>query len=130
MKPRILLVGYNGANNTGAEAKLLSIIDEVRSVLGLEAELIVPSLNEDNLRRYLKESPTLKIESVRPSLFFWDIRKFVKKNDFVMIVEGSCYMDTWGSALLWYYLLATRYAHSMRKPCVAYSVDAGSRFTV
>ena len=35
-------------------------------------------------------------------------------------------MDTWGSALLWYYLLATRYAHSMKKPCVAYSVDAGS----
>ena len=39
-------------------------------------------------------------------------------------------MDTWGSALLWCYLLATRYAHSMKKPCIAYSVDAGnaSRF--
>ena len=39
-------------------------------------------------------------------------------------------MDTWGSALLWCYLLATRYAHSMGKPCIAYSVDAGgaSRF--
>ena len=55
-----------------------------------------------------------------------DIRKFVKENDLIMLVEGSCYMDTWGSALLWYYLLATRYAHSMKKPCVAYSVDAGS----
>ena len=130
MKPRVLLVGYNGANNTGAEAKLLSIIDEVRSVLGLEAELIVPTLNEDNLRRYIKETPALKIEPVRPSLFFWDIRNLVKKADFVMIVEGSCYMDTWGSALLWYYLLATRNAHAMRKPCVAYSFDAGvaSRF--
>ena len=39
-------------------------------------------------------------------------------------------MDTWGSALLWAYLLATRYANSMNKPCIAYSVDAGdaSRF--
>ena len=35
-------------------------------------------------------------------------------------------MDTWGSALLWYYLLATRYAHQMKKPCIGYSVDAGS----
>lgn len=35
-------------------------------------------------------------------------------------------MDTWGSALLRYYLLATRYAHSMMKPCIAYSVDAGA----
>ncbi len=130
MHPKILLVGYNGANNTGAEAKLLAIIDEVRSVLGPDAYLTIPSLNEGNLRRYLKESPTLKIKSVRPSIFFWDIRKFVKENDLIMLVEGSCYMDTWGSALLWYYLLATRYAHSMKKPCIAYSVDAGaaSRF--
>ncbi len=39
-------------------------------------------------------------------------------------------MDTWGSPLLWAYLLATRYAHSMKKPCVGYSVDTGdaSRF--
>jgi polysaccharide pyruvyl transferase WcaK-like protein len=130
LKPRILLAGYNGANNTGAEAKLLSVIDEVRSVLGPEVQIIVPTLNEENLRRYLKESPKLKIEPVTPSLFFWDIRKFVKESDLVLIVEGSCYMDTWGSALLWYYLLATRNAHAMGKPCVGYSVDAGdaSRF--
>jgi polysaccharide pyruvyl transferase WcaK-like protein len=124
LKPRILLVGYNGADNTGAEAKLLVAIDEIRSVLGPEVSITVPSLHEINLRRYLKESPTLQIKSVRPSLFFLDIWKFVKQNDLVMFVEGSCYMDTWGSALLWYYLLATRYAHSMGKPCVAYSVDA------
>jgi polysaccharide pyruvyl transferase WcaK-like protein len=50
----------------------------------------------------------------------------VKQSDLIILVEGSCYMDTWGSALLWCYLLATRYAHSMKKPCVAYAVDAGS----
>ncbi|MGE5532783.1 MAG: polysaccharide pyruvyl transferase family protein [Bacillota bacterium] len=126
MKPRILLVGYNGANNTGAEAKLLVSINEIRSVLGPDACITVPSLNEANLRRYLTESSTLKIEPIRPSLFFLDIRRLVKENDLIMLVEGSCYMDTWGSALLWYYLLATRYAHSMKKPCIAYSVDAGS----
>ncbi len=130
MKPRILLVGYNGANNTGAEAKLLVSINEIRSVVGSDACITVPSLNEANLRRYLQEGPNLKIKPVRPSLFFVDIKKFVKENDLIMLVEGSCYMDTWGAALLWYYLLATRYAHSMKKPCIAYSVDAGnaSRF--
>jgi len=126
----ILLVGYNGANNTGAEAKLLVCINEIRSVLGEDACITVPSLNEANLRRYLQEGPNLKIKPVRPSLFFLDIRKLVKQNDLIMLVEGSCYMDTWGAALLWYYLLATKYAHSMKKPCIAYSVDAGnaSRF--
>jgi polysaccharide pyruvyl transferase WcaK-like protein len=126
LNPRVLLVGYNGANNTGAEAKLLVIINEIRSIMGPDACITVPSLNEANLRRYLTESPTLKIESVRPSLLILDVRKFVKQNDLILLVEGSCYMDTWGSALLWCYLLATRYAHSMKKPCIAYSVDAGS----
>jgi polysaccharide pyruvyl transferase WcaK-like protein len=123
---QILLVGYNGANNTGAETKLLAAISEVRSVVGENACITVPSLNDVNLRRYLKESATLKIKSVRPSLVFWDIRELVKQNDLIMLVEGSCYMDTWGSALLWVYLFATRLAHSMKKPCVAYAVDAGS----
>jgi len=128
--PRVLLVGYNGADNTGAEAKLLVALDEVRSVLGQGAQVIVPSLNEANLRRYLREGPNLIIKPIRPSLFFVDIRKFVSESDLVLLVEGSCYMDTWSPALLWYYLLATRYAHSMKKPCLAYSVDAGraSRF--
>ena len=130
LKPKVLLVGYNGANNTGAEAKLLVIIDEVRAVLGQDVCITIPSLNEVNLRRYLQEGPTLKIKPVRPSLFPVDIWNLVKQNDLILLVEGSCYMDTWGSALLWYYLLATRYAHQMKKPCVAYSVDAGkaSRF--
>src|SRR5512136_2439337 len=126
MKPRILLVGYNGANNTGAEAKLLVCIDEIRSVLGPDVQIIVPSLNEANLRRYLAESPTLKIKGFTPASVFLDLRKFVKQSDLIVLVEGSCYMDTWGSPLLWCYLLATRCAHSMKKPCVAYSVDAGS----
>lgn len=126
MKPRILLAGYNGANNTGAEAKLLVGINEIRSVVGPDACITVPTLNEANLRRYLQEGPNLEIKPVRPSLFFVDIRRLVKQNDLIVLVEGSCYMDTWGAALLWVYLLATRYAHSMKKPCVAYSVDAGS----
>ncbi len=121
-----MLVGYNGANNTGAEAKLLVCIDEIRAVLGQDVCITVPSLNEANLRRYLKESPTLKIKPFRPSLLLWDARKFVKESDLILLVEGSCYMDTWGSPLLWCYLLATRYAHSMKRPCVAYAVDAGS----
>lgn len=130
MKPKVLLVGYNGANNTGAEAKLLVILDEVRSVLGPEACITVPSLNEANLKRYLAEGPNLKIKPVRPSIFPIDIWNLVRQNDLIMLVEGSTYMDTWGPALLWFYLLATRYAHSMNKPCIAYSVDAGaaSRF--
>ncbi|MGZ7043506.1 MAG: polysaccharide pyruvyl transferase family protein, partial [Methanobacterium sp.] len=122
--PKVLLAGYNGANNTGSEARLLSIIDDVRSILGPEVLITVPTLNEVNLRRYLKEDEFLKIAPIA-SIFFFDIRKLVKEHDIVILVEGSCYMDTWTSALLWAFLWATRCAHNFKKPSIAYAVDAG-----
>lgn len=122
--PRVLLVGYNGANNTGSEARLLAIIEDVRSLLGPQVEITVPTLNEENLRRYLAEDEHLHIAPI-PSIFFLAIDKLVKQHDLVLLVEGSCYMDTWTSALLWAFLWATHSAHRQNKPCVAYVVDAG-----
>ena len=123
--PRVLMLGYNGANNTGAEALLQADIDDVRAVLGPRARITVPAINPANLRRYLAESPTLRIVKV-PTLFFGPVRRLVKESDVVLLVEGSTYMDTWGSPLLWLYLWATHCAWRMRKPCMAYAVDAGS----
>lgn len=80
--PSVLLVGYNGANNTGSEARLLTIIEELRTVLGHDVWITVPTLNAHNLRRYIAETPTLRIAPV-PSLYFFSlhhpIHKKVKK---------------------------------------------------
>lgn len=122
--PRVLLVGYNGANNTGAEALLLSDIQDVRAVLGPNVQITIPTLNEANLRRYVKESETLQIAPV-PTLYLLALQKLVKEHDLIMLVEGSTYMDTWGSVLLWAFLWTTHCAHAMGKPCLAYAVDAG-----
>jgi polysaccharide pyruvyl transferase WcaK-like protein len=121
---KVLLVGYNGANNTGSESRLLSIIEDIKYVLGPDVKLTVPTLNEKNLRRYLKEDTGLKIAPV-PSIFFLAIDRLVKEHDLVILVEGSCYMDTWTSALLWGFLWATHSAHHHGIPCLAYAVDAG-----
>lgn len=121
---KVLLVGYNGANNTGSEARLLAIIEDVRSVLGDDVEITVPTLNEENLRRYLKEEPGIHIEPI-PPIFFWALLKLVNKHDLVLLVEGSCYMDTWTSALLWAFLWSTTCAHRAGVPCIAYAVDSG-----
>lgn len=120
----VLLMGYNGANNTGAEALLLADIEDVRAVLGPQALITVPTLNAANLRRYLREGPRLRIAPV-PTIYFLDLRRLVRENDLIMLVEGSAYMDTWTSALLWAFLWTTRCAHAMGKPCLAYAVDAG-----
>ena len=122
--PRVLLVGYNGANNTGSEARLLSIIEDVRAVLGPEALITVPTLNEKNLRRYLSEGTNLRIAPI-PSIYFFALKRLVREHDLVMLVEGSCYMDTWTTALLWAFLYSTKYAHAYGKASLAYAVDAG-----
>ena len=121
---KVLLVGYNGANNTGSESRLLSIISEVRSVLGPEAVITVPTLNERNLRRYIEESGTLRIAPI-PAIYFESLRRLVEQNDLVMLVEGSCYMDTWAKALLGAYLSTSKYAARYHRPSLAYAVDAG-----
>ena len=121
---KVLLVGYNGANNTGSEARLSSIIEDVRSVLGSHTEITVPTLNEENLRRYLEEDEHLHIAPI-PPIFFFAIKRLVQEHDLVLLVEGSCYMDTWTSALLWAFLYTTRCAYRAGVPCVAYAVDSG-----
>jgi len=121
---KVLLVGYNGANNTGAEALLLSDIEDVRAVLGPDALITVPTLNESNLRRYVQEGPNLRIVPI-PALFPLAVRQLVAEHDLIMLVEGHCYMDDSTSLLLWAYLWATHCAHTMGKPSLAYSVDAG-----
>jgi polysaccharide pyruvyl transferase WcaK-like protein len=123
--PSVMMMGYNGANNTGAEALLLADIEDVRTVLGPEALITVPTLNPANLRRYLEEGPRLRIVPI-PSVFFLALRRLVQQHDLIMLVEGSTYMDTWTSALLWAYLWVTRCADRAGKPCLAYAVDAGT----
>ena len=123
--PRILLVGYNGANNTGAEALLRADIDDVRAVLGRHVHITIPSLNPSNLRRYVREGPELEIVRI-PTVFFRAMRRLVRDADVVVLVEGSAYMDTWTPALLWFFLWATYCADVEGKPCIAYAVDAGT----
>ncbi|MGE5619468.1 MAG: polysaccharide pyruvyl transferase family protein [Sphingomonadaceae bacterium] len=120
----VLLVGYNGANNTGAEALLLSDIQDVRAVVGPDAQITVPALEPANLRRYIQEGPRLRIAKL-PTVFPATVRRLVAEHDLVLLVEGSTYMDSWGSPLLWAFLWTTWCAHSLGKPCLAYAVDAG-----
>lgn len=121
---KVLLVGYNGANNTGSEARLMTIIEDIKTLMGENVQITVPTLNEKNLRRYLKEEQGIHIEPI-PPIFFQSVNKLVKEHDLVLLVEGSCYMDTWTSALLWAFLYATRCAYKAGIPCVAYAVDSG-----
>jgi polysaccharide pyruvyl transferase WcaK-like protein len=121
---KVLLVGYNGANNTGSEARLLAIIEDVRSVFGTNAIITIPTLNEANLRRYVTEDEHLRIEPI-PTIFYLALRRLIKEHDLIMLIEGSCYMDTWAAPLLWAYLVTSKYSREYGKPSIAYAIDAG-----
>jgi len=120
----VLLLGYNGANNTGSEARLLAIIEDVRRVFGPQVIVTVPTLNAVNLRRYLKVDERTRIAPV-PTIFWFKLRSLVKHSDLALLVEGSCYMDTWAAALLWAFLAGSKYAHEYGTPIMAYAVDSG-----
>jgi polysaccharide pyruvyl transferase WcaK-like protein len=122
--PRVLLVGYNGANNTGAEALLLADIADIRAVFGPGAQLTIPALEPDNLTRYVGDLPGIDIVPM-PMTFLSTVRRLVHQHDLVVLVEGATYMDSSASALLWYFMWATRCAHAAGKPCLAYAVDVG-----
>lgn len=121
----VLLMGYNGANNTGSEARLLAIVQEVREVLGDEVRITIPTICGEKLRRYIKEEPDLKIEDY-PAVYFFALRRMVRQHDLILLTEGSCYMDTWSSCLLWAWLWVTHCAARYGKIVVAYAVDTGS----
>ncbi|HEX6207180.1 MAG TPA: polysaccharide pyruvyl transferase family protein [Actinomycetota bacterium] len=122
--PRVLLVGYNGANNTGAEALLLVDIADVQAVLGSGARLTIPALEPRNLARYVGGQPGVDVVPM-PMIFPPTVRRLVREHDLIVLVEGATYMDASASALLWYFMWATRCAAVAGKPCLAYAVDAG-----
>lgn len=118
-------MGYNGANNTGSEARLLTIIEDVRKVLGEDIEITIPTMFSDNLRRYIKEGPKLKIAEY-PPVYFLTLRRLVREHDLILLTEGSCYMDTWSFYLLWAFLWVSWCGFKNSIPVVAYAVDSGS----
>jgi polysaccharide pyruvyl transferase WcaK-like protein len=123
--PRVLLVGYNGANNAGAEARVVAAINDVRAVMGPEPLITVPTLNVTNTLRYVQGAPNVRLVPI-PTMYFLAMRDLVREHDLIMLVEGSVYMDTWSSLFLWYFLWSTRVAHAHHIPCLAYAVDVGS----
>jgi polysaccharide pyruvyl transferase WcaK-like protein len=122
---RVLLVGYNGANNAGAEARVVAAIKDVRAVMGPQAPITVPTLNVANTQRYIQGIPHVRLVEI-PTMYFLAMRSLVREHDLILLVEGSVYMDTWSSLLLWYFLWPTRLAHAYGKACLAYAVDVGS----
>lgn len=122
--PRVLLLGYGGANNTGAEIRILTIVEDVRAAFGMDATITVGTVNPEKTRRFLPESDALRLARI-PYVFPAAVWRLARDHDVTLLVEGSTFKENWSSALLYLFLWGARCAHWHGRRCVAYAVDAG-----
>lgn len=118
-----LVVGYGGANNTGAEARTVEAIKQILDT-DPRIQITLTSLDRKQTLRYLAEGDRLKVVQINPVFIFCMLR-LVLKADLVILVEGSCFKDNFSSVLLWFFLYTAGLAQRFEKPTVAYAVDAG-----
>ncbi|MCD8300109.1 MAG: polysaccharide pyruvyl transferase family protein [Clostridiales bacterium] len=120
---RILLVGYNGARNTGSDVRVAEIVRQLEDRLGREnVEISVMTLDEENIRCYFDEDVRLIRLS---SIFFRGVLKACCANQAAILCEGSTLKSKFANALTLYFCEAAGIMRIQHKPCIAYGSEAG-----
>lgn len=122
-KLKILLVGYNGKRNTGADVRVAEIVKQFNKVLGADRIIItVPTLNPDLTRVYFDGDAVL---SRINTIFFKDVLDLCSHNHVAVISEGSTLKSQFANALTLYFCEAAGIMKKQGKPCLAYGSEAG-----
>ena len=108
--PRVLLLGYGGANNTGAEIRILTIVEDVRAAFGMDATITVGTVNPEKTRRFLPESDALRLARI-PYVFPAAVWRLARDHDVTLLVEGSTFKENWSSALLYLFLFLSVFGY-------------------
>lgn len=118
-----LVVGYGGANNTGAEARAA---EAIRQMLAADPRMRITltSLDRESTLRYVSEGERLSVAGINP-IFIFSMARLVSRSDVVVLAEGSCFKENFSPALLWFFMYSAEIAQRLRIPVVAYGVDAG-----
>jgi len=126
-KLSVACFGYNGANNTGSEAKLLTTLKTIRDVIGDRvSDLTILTLDETKQRRYLRDYPEAKMLRVDPAMLFRNPREmFGPGYDLFFLSEGSTFIDHFSSLFLLAFCGAARIQQLKGKTVIAYANDCG-----
>jgi polysaccharide pyruvyl transferase WcaK-like protein len=120
---KILLVGYNGKRNTGADVRVVEIVRQFNRVLGPEnIEITVPTLNPELTKVYFTDEARL---SKLNTIFFKDVLDLCSSNHLAVISEGSTLKSQFANALTLYFCEAAGVMKKQGKPCLAYGSEAG-----
>jgi polysaccharide pyruvyl transferase WcaK-like protein len=124
-RPKCVLITYSGANNTGAEARTIEAIQQIRNASGDSYDYYFTTINKANSLRYFSESDAFKIIEVHHIFFLFNLIPLYLRSDLVVLVEGSGFRQNFSSTLLWFFLSTLTLAQTLKIRTIAYAVDAG-----
>lgn len=120
---KILLVGYNGARNTGADARVVALTQQLEQALGAQqSKLTVMTLNPGNMQGYFSRHVRLfKLTT----FFFIPLLRAASSHHVAVLCEGSTLTRTFADALTLFFCQASGIMKQQGKPCIAYGSEVG-----
>jgi polysaccharide pyruvyl transferase WcaK-like protein len=119
---KILLAGYVGARNTGADVRVEEMIRQFRAILGDEnLEMTIITVNPDKTAGYFRGVRQKKIPMIYPKFLFDEC----PRHHGVIACEGSMFKSKFASALSTMMAGALGLATAEKKLSVGYGAEAG-----
>ncbi len=121
-KLKLLLAGYNGTRNTGADVRVEEILRQLRHILGPEqVEFTVMSQNFDRSRGYFDGTRQVRLPDVFPPFLYRE----VPRHHGVVACEGSMFKSKFANALTTMMIGSLGIAAAMNRLSVGYGAEAG-----
>ena len=122
-KWKILLVGYNGARNTGSDVRVVAIARQLRELFGEDqVSITVLTMDEKSLEGYFDPGVTLYPFS---TVFLLDLYRACCSHHAAILCEGSTLKSTFANALTLFLCEAAGIMSRQGKPCLAYGSEIG-----
>ncbi len=121
---KVLLAGYNGARNTGADVRVIAIAEQLIELFGKDqVEITVMTMDPDNMKGYFPE--TVRLLRFSP-IYILDLYRACSTHHAVIISEGSTLKSTFANALAMFYIEAAGIMQRQGKPSIAYGTEVGT----
>ena len=122
----MLLSGYNGTRNTGADARVQEIIRQLHLLFGEEIDIGLMVRTTASFAEYTQEyAETVRLIEVRPWFIVVHLLHVCSQHHMAILCEGSTLKSKFANSLTLLFCLVAGVMRSQKKPCIAYGSEAG-----
>lgn len=120
---KILIIGYGGKKNVGAEVRCAEIIKQIKALnLSIPIEFGVLTLDPNASRSfYSNDVKLIKLSSI----FFNDLLKNCSEYHMGILAEGSCLTSVTSNVAALFFICAAGMLRAQKKLCIGYGVEGG-----